>query len=72
MLPAEIVGAAGRRDPEMMHIIPVRQPDHRPMTDRDRQLVALRANSPMRPCDGRTADVDGLGLFDAVRQPPLL
>ncbi len=36
------------------------------------QLVAIRAASPMRPIDGRTADVDGLALFDAVRSPCLI
>lgn len=35
------------------------------------QLIAIRAASPMRPIDGRTADVDGLALFDAVRSPSL-
>jgi len=38
---------------------------------RDQQLVQLRAASPMRPVAGRTDDIDGLGLFDAVRQPEL-
>jgi hypothetical protein len=39
---------------------------------REAQLIAIRAASPMRPIDGRTADVDGLALFDAVRSPVLL
>ena len=37
-----------------------------------RERVALQAASPMRPPAGRTADVDGLALFDHVRQPALL
>ena len=37
---------------------------------RDRQLVALKAASPMRPLTPQS-DVDGLGLFDVVRQPSL-
>jgi hypothetical protein len=36
------------------------------------QIVAIRAASPMRPIHGRTADVDGLALFDAVRSPCLI
>lgn len=39
---------------------------------RDAQLAALRAAAPLRPCNGRTEDVDGLGLFDAVRSPVML
>jgi hypothetical protein len=35
------------------------------------ELLRLRAASPMRPVNGRTADVDGLGLFDTVRSPQL-
>lgn len=35
-------------------------------------LAQLRAASPMRPVAGRTADVDGLPMFDAYRQPRLL
>lgn len=38
---------------------------------RQRDLVALRLASPLRPVAGRTADVDGLALFDVVRQPSL-
>lgn len=37
----------------------------------DRQLAQLRATSPLRPADGLTHDVDGLGLFDHARQPSL-
>lgn len=36
------------------------------------QRLQLAAASPMRPVGGRTADVDGLALFDAVRSPVLL
>lgn len=39
--------------------------------DRNRQLVELRAASPLRPATGRADDVDGLALFDAARQPSL-
>ena len=35
------------------------------------ELVRIRAASPMRPIDGRTADIDGLALFDVVRSPSL-
>lgn len=35
------------------------------------ELLRLRAAAPIRPTDGRTADVDGLGLFDTVRSPSL-
>lgn len=38
---------------------------------RERQLVTLRAASPLRPVEGRTAPVDGLALFDHARQPAL-
>lgn len=38
---------------------------------REAQIVAIRAASPMRPVDGRTAAIDGLALFDAVRSPSL-
>lgn len=41
--------------------------------ERERQLVALRSASPMRPAQyGTTAPVDGLALFDHARQPALL
>lgn len=43
----------------------------KPISDRNAQLVALRAASPMRPVAGRTADIDGLALFDHARQPSL-
>lgn len=36
----------------------------------DSQRLQLAANSPMRPIDGRTADVDGLALFDAQYDAP--
>ena len=36
------------------------------------EMIRLRAASPMRPIAGRTADVDGLGLFDTVRSPNLI
>lgn len=36
----------------------------------ERELIACRAASPMRPAFG-TADVDGLALFDHARQPSL-
>lgn len=39
---------------------------------KDGQLLALRAAAPMRPCNRQTEDVDGLGLFDAVRSPVML
>ena len=39
--------------------------------DRDRQLIALRAVSPKRS-SAPQADVDGLALFDTVRQPSLI
>ena len=39
---------------------------------RDRTIIQARLQSPLRPVDGRTADVDGLGLFDAVRSPVML
>jgi len=40
--------------------------------DRQRQLIALRLASPMRPAADRTAaPVDGLGLFDQDRSPAL-
>jgi hypothetical protein len=35
------------------------------------ELLRLRAASPMRPVDGRTADIDGLALFDTVRSPTM-
>lgn len=35
------------------------------------QIVAIRVASPMRPIEGRTASIDGLALFDAVRSPAL-
>lgn len=35
------------------------------------QRLQLAAASPMRPTGGRTADLDGLALFDAVRSPSL-
>ncbi len=51
--------------------------EHRPTrtihtpADHSAQIMALRAASPLRPVAGRTADVDGLALFDRVRQPDL-
>lgn len=41
------------------------------IAERNRQLVELRAASPLRPAAGRADDVDGLALFDAARQPSL-
>lgn len=43
-----------------------------PARPRNAQLAQLRASSPLRPPAGRTADVDGLALFDHARQPRLL
>ncbi len=45
-----------------------------PTADRTRaaQLCQLRAAAPLRPTHGRTADVDGLALFDVARSPRLL
>lgn len=37
----------------------------------DRQRAQLRAAAPMRPANGGSHDVDGLPLFDKVRQPDL-
>lgn len=38
----------------------------------ERQLIAVRAASPMRPLDRRTAPVDGLALFDHARSPVMI
>ena len=38
---------------------------------RERQLIELRAAAPLRPVPGRTDPIDGLALFDVVRQPSL-
>ncbi|MDP9412673.1 MAG: hypothetical protein M3Q08_00970 [Pseudomonadota bacterium] len=40
--------------------------------DTQRQLIALRLASPLRPIGRGSAPVDGLDLFDAVRSPKLL
>lgn len=43
-----------------------------PRAARDREFMQLRSASPLRPVAGRTADVDGLALFDHARQPAML
>ena len=40
-------------------------------TESERQLIAARSASPMRPLDRQAAPVDGLALFDAFRSPEL-
>lgn len=52
---------------ETVQLIALKDVDHRPMTERDRQLAQLRAAAPMRPnaTHGRhSADTVGLPLFE--------
>ena len=61
---------AGQRLPGK--IDPVTGPRLYAVTERDRQLIAARLSSPIRPLDRTAAPVDGLALFDQVRSPAML
>ena len=74
---AGIVRARGQKGPKMNMqfadaIAPTPTKSDPDIARKQAQIVAIRAASPMRPIDGRTADVDGLALFDAVRSPCLI
>jgi hypothetical protein len=49
-------------------------PDRAPgrIGERLAQVIELRSNAALRPAAGNTDDVDGLALFDHVRQPSLI
>lgn len=51
---------------------PITGPRLYAVTERDRQLIAIRLSSPIRPLDRTAAPVDGLALFDQVRSPAFL